>query len=205
MDRINQSIVDAVEMAGDINIYVGIVGRTLYKNLYEEISKIIEPASLVVSFENINHVDDSALLISIVRALAQCRKNKWRKNIVCTNVNDLHRKMLQNAIISWSDISDLWGDKPDERKRLLLLITSKEYPKRWNLLGELNDIEKRIWDNVQDEGYIPLSELAERTELNNHRLKDCLSIFLENRVLFLDKKVNSMMVCKLSGLLNAGS
>lgn len=187
MRKINQVVVNAAKMAGDINLFVRIVGRTLYKNLCEKLSIIGEPGVLIVDFVDINQVQDSVLLISIIRALAFCRKNNWRKTIACIAVNELHRRKLLEAIMLWPDVSDLWRDKPDHQKRVLLLISQQANPKQWEILGELNEIEQGLWDKIQDMEQILFVDFALENGMDQPTLLGHLRVFLENQILILSK------------------
>ncbi len=193
MERFNQLIVDAAQMAGDINIYDRIVGRTLYKNLIDAINQIAEPCVLIVDFRNINQAQDSVLLISIIRAMAFCRKSNAHRVIACANISDLHRRELQESIILWPDASDPWGDKPDQQKRMLLLVSGQDLPGRWELLGELvSGAEQDIWTKMQETDHMALSDLAEQMRMNKLKLMGHLSVFIENYVLLIDNEQNTI-------------
>ena len=187
METLNQTVVNAAQMAGDINLFVRIVGRTLYKNLCERLSKIGEPGILLVDFMDINQVQDFVLLISIIRALAFCRKNNWRKSIVCINVNNLHVRKLQEAVLLWPDVSDLWGDQPDHQKRIIFLASIQAHAQQWELLGELSEIERELWNKIKDMEQISLAILAVESTIDQSALIKQLKVFFENQILILSK------------------
>ena len=206
MHKLNVKTCDAAEMAGDINIYVRIVGRLLYKNLCDAITDIAEPGVLVVSFKNINQVQDSVLLISIIKVLDLCRRNKWKKTIICTEISEMHRQELQEALELWPDVSDIWGKIPDSQKRLLLLISisSLSAGEQWELLGELKEYEQKIWAVINTEKQSLVLDLANQLGLDKQILIDQLDIFKENQLIFFENGTQ-LIIHKLFDLIVDGS
>ncbi len=202
--KLNRVIVDASELAGNINIFVPMTGRTLYKRLREALNSLIEPGILVADFRKINLVDSSALIISIAKLLAFSQNANWRRIFVCSNTSELHQTHLNRAIIVWTDLIDPWGEKAS-KQRLLLLVSDRENDNMWQLLGELNKQETMLWDLIREAESITITDLGKKSGMDKKTTMSHLQVFLDNQVLIRSESEKLVSIRTIYSLMTADS
>jgi hypothetical protein len=179
--NLDQVLVDAVELAGDVNIYSPMVGRTFFKRLYNMLLGLAEPGILVVDFSRVGVVDSSALMISIGILLAICQRNRWRKTIVCLNTTGPIRITLKQAIVAQQYADNPLADAP---QIYLLLCASDSRTKNWFLLGDLSERQVALWDALLKTQFVSVKDLADRLNVSVADIDSDVQIFHANTILF---------------------
>lgn len=197
----NQTIVDAVDLAGDINIFSPLVGCTFFKRLNNVLLGLAEPGILLIDFLRVGVVDSSALMISIGNLLAICQRNRWRRTIACLNTTPPIRATLQQAIIAQPYVDNPWTEAPQVH---LLLCASDMRTKAWSLLGDLSERQAALWNALLEVKCVSVEELANRLGVSNEVIDSDVQMMQTNNVL-LNLEGEPGVMCAFPALLTLTS
>jgi hypothetical protein len=116
-------------------------------------------------------------------------------------MRELQRDQLQTTINFWPSTLSLEDSEQCEQDRLLVLVSSRENPREWQLLGETNEREKLLWGITVKKEWISINQLAARSGLEKDDVLSNIQVFLDNRLLWKVERKNLIGVTPIQSAL----
>jgi len=199
----NHTVVDVVELAGTSDMLGLTISRVLGGRLVEVLENVDSPGILCIDFRRVRLTEQSVLEQSVVKAIARALQNAFvYKLVVCSNTSASHRTMIERVLAVWSELEDAYRER--ERERLLLLVSGRETPDVWFLLGkgELTAEERLVWDLLADRDCMSYYTIIQESGFSEKELQMNLEVFVRNRVIIYDDEQSPPAVCSMVSLLN---